>query len=131
MAAAISRLAGLRAEYLTWPERGAERHDLLRRFLADGLVGPDESAALGPAHFTSAAEFRDLFAGDFDELLLVGLESFTGCEQELLIELPEADREAWLDLVEATAALPEAIGCCEHFLYAGRRHWAGDGGRRT
>jgi SAM-dependent methyltransferase len=122
VAAAINRLAGVRAEYLTWPERGVERHDLLRRFLADGIVWPGESVALGHAHFTVEAEFRELFAGGFAELLLVGLESFTGCEQELFVELSGADREAWLDLVEATAALPEAIGCCEHFLYAGRKH---------
>jgi SAM-dependent methyltransferase len=121
LAAAINLLAGVRAEYLTWPERGSERHGLLRRFLTDGLVWPGESIALGHAHLTTVAEFRELFAGEFAELLFVGLESFTGCEQELFVELPEADREAWLDLVEATAALPEAIGCCEHFLYAGRR----------
>jgi SAM-dependent methyltransferase len=122
LAAAINRLAGVRAEYLTWPERGTERHERLRRFLADGIVGADESAALGHAHFTSVAEFRDLFTDDFDELVLVGLESFTGCEQESFVELPEREREAWLDLVEVTAGLPEAVGCCEHFLYAGRRH---------
>jgi SAM-dependent methyltransferase len=122
LAAALNRLAGVRAEYLAWPERGAERHELLRRFLGDGLVWPGESPTLGHAHFASAAEFRELFAADFDELLFVGLESFTGCEQELFVELPVADREAWLDLVEETAALPEAVGCCEHFLYAGRRN---------
>jgi hypothetical protein len=44
----------------------------------------------------------------------------TGCEQELFLDLPEAVREVWLDLVEATAALPEAIGCCEYFVYVGR-----------
>lgn len=122
LAAAINRLAGVRAEYLCWPERGLERHDLLRRFLADGLVGPDESGALGHAHFTSAADLHELFADDFDELLVVGLESFTGCAQEHFAELPEEVREAWLDLVEASAALPEALGCGEHFLYIGRRH---------
>lgn len=121
LAAAINRLAGLRIEYLCWPERGIERHGLLSRFLEDGLIGPEESVALGRAYFSSATELRELFADDFDELLLAGLESFTGCEQELLAELPEAVREAWLDLVEATVSLPEAAGCCEHLLYAGRR----------
>jgi ubiquinone/menaquinone biosynthesis C-methylase UbiE len=128
LAAAINRLAGMRAEYLTWPERGVERLDRLRRFLADGLVDADEAPALGNGHFTSAAEFRDLFAAGFDELLLVGLESFTGCEQELFAGLAEAERAAWLDLAEATASLPEAIGCCEHFLYVGRRHVPQDPG---
>ena len=121
LAAAISRLAGLHAEYLCWPERGAERHDRLTRFLADGLVGPEDSVTLGQAFFTTAFEFRELFAGDFDEELLAGVESFTGCEQESFSGLSDDDKDAWLDLVERTMALPEALGCCEHFLYAGRK----------
>jgi SAM-dependent methyltransferase len=121
LAAGINRLAGFRVEYLTWPERGAERLDRLRRFLVDGLVGPEDSDAIGHAYFTTTAEFRDLFAGEFDELMLAGLESFTGCEQELLDGLPEADREAWLELAEQTMSSPEAAGCCEHFLYVGRK----------
>jgi ubiquinone/menaquinone biosynthesis C-methylase UbiE len=126
LAAGINRMAGFRAEYLTWPERGVERSERLRRFLADGLASPEDSDAIGYAYFTSAPEFRDLFAGEFEELLLAGLESFTGCEQQLLVGLPEADRVAWLDLVEATMELPEALGCCEHFLYAGRARKRGE-----
>lgn len=122
LAAAISRLAGLHAEYLCWPERGAERYDRLTRFLADGLVGPEDSAALGHGYFTTAAEFRELFARDFDEELLAGVESFTGCEQESFAGLSDDTNDAWLDLVARTMALPEALGCCEHFLYAGRKH---------
>jgi ubiquinone/menaquinone biosynthesis C-methylase UbiE len=121
LAAAISRLAGLHAEYLCWPERGAERRDRLTRFLADGLVGPEDSATLGQAFFTTAFEFRELFAGDFDEVVLAGIESFTGCEQESFSGLSDDDKDAWLDLVERTMALPEALGCCEHYLYAGRK----------
>jgi SAM-dependent methyltransferase len=121
LAAAISRLAGLRVEYLCWPERGAERYDRLAPFLADGLVGPEDSVTLGHSYFSTAAEFRDLFARDFDETLLAGVESFTGCEQEPFAGLPDDAKDAWLDLVERTAALPEALGCCEHFLYAGRK----------
>jgi SAM-dependent methyltransferase len=121
LAAAISRLAGLRAEYLCWPERGAERHERLTPFLADGLVGPEDSVTLGHSYFTTAAEFRDLFARDFDEEMLAGVESFTGCEQEAFAGLSSEDTDAWLDLVERTMTLPEALGCCEHFLYAGHK----------
>lgn len=121
LAAALNRLTGLRVEYLTLPERGVERHDRLARFLRDGLVDPGEAPTLGHGHFTTGAEFRDLFAGVFDEVLLAGLESFTGCAQQMLLDLPEGVRDAWLDLVDATASAPEAVGCCEHLLYVGRR----------
>lgn len=120
-AAGLNRFTGLRMDYLVLADQGAERHDMLRRFLQDGLVRPDEAPTLGHGHFTTAAEFRDLFADGFDEALLAGLESFTGCEQEMFLDLPGDVQEAWLDLAEATASLPEAMGCCEHFLYAGRR----------
>jgi len=121
LAAAINRFAGVRMEYLVWPERGAERHGLLARFLEDGLVGPEESEDLGFGHFTSAGEFRGLFSDAFRELLCAGVESFTGCSQERFVALPDGDREAWLDLVERTMEAPEALGCCEHLLYAGRK----------
>jgi S-adenosylmethionine-dependent methyltransferase len=121
LAAAINLLAGLRAEYLCWPERGDERHERLTRFLADGLVWPEDSVALGHSHFTTVVEFRELFADLFDEVLLAGVESFTGCEQERFAEIPDDDKAAWLDLAERTMVLPEALGCCEHFLYAGRK----------
>jgi hypothetical protein len=114
-------MAGFRLDYMCWPERGAERRERLTRFLADGLVGPEDSVTAGHSYLSTAGEFRELFAGGFDELLLAGVESLTGCEQESFAGLSDDDREAWLDLVERTMALPEALGCCEHFLYAGRK----------
>ncbi len=120
-AGGLNRMTGLRMEYLLLGDQGVERHDMLRRFLEDGLVHPEEAPTLGHGHFTTAAEFRDLFADDFDEVLLAGLESFTGCEQELFLDLSDDVQEAWLELVEASASSPEAMGCCEHFLYVGRR----------
>jgi SAM-dependent methyltransferase len=121
LAAALNRFAGLRVEYLTLTEQGVQRHDRLSRFLEDGLVSPDEAPTLGHGHFTTVAELRDLFTGVFDEVLLVGLESFTGCAQQLLLDLPDDVQDAWLDMVDATASAPEAAGCCEHLLYAGTR----------
>ena len=121
LAAALNRLVGLRLEYVCWPERGVERHGLLSGFLEDGVVDPSETTTLGHSQFTTAAEFRELFAGDFDEEFLAGVESFTGCEQEQFTGLADDAKDAWLDLVERTMALPEALGCCEHFLYAGRK----------
>ena len=62
-----------------------------------------------------------MFAGAFEELAFVGLESFTGSRQEHFLELAPDVRRAWLDLVEATAAEDEGIALSEHFLFVGRR----------
>jgi hypothetical protein len=48
------------------------------------------------------------------------LESFTGTRQNIFCELSPDAQQAWLDLVEATAATAEGIGLSEHFLFVGR-----------
>ena len=42
------------------------------------MVDPEHVPPLGYAHLTTEAEFRALFAAYFTELLLAGVESFTG-----------------------------------------------------
>jgi hypothetical protein len=76
---------------------------------------------IGFAHLTTSAEFADLFTDQFARVALWGLESFTSPAQQKLLGLSEEDREAWLDIVERTASLPEALGYSDHFLYVGRR----------
>jgi hypothetical protein len=65
-------------------------------------------------------EFRDLFAGAFKELALVGVEAFSSPWQVKLNELSVAQAEAWLDLIErAETLMPDALGMADHFLYVG------------
>jgi len=120
LAAACNRMAALSTDYFSEPECGAEMLDVNRRFVADGVLDPELAPSIGHSHFTSAAEFRRLFEDAFDELLLGGVESFAGNRQDLLLGISPAARDAWLDLVEATATQAEAIGLSEHFLFAGR-----------
>jgi ubiquinone/menaquinone biosynthesis C-methylase UbiE len=120
LASGVSRLAGLAAGYYIQPDRGVELREVYRRFLDDGIVDPELAPTIGHAHFTRAAEFRALFEDDFEELAFVGLESFTGSRQQLFIDLAADLKQAWLDLVEASAADPEGIGLSEHYLFVGR-----------
>lgn len=92
------------------------RRDLIRRFLRDGNLSPEVVPPFGYAHLTTVEEFRRLFADDFRELTLVGLESFSGPWQAKLNELSEAEAEAWLDLIEQTGMAPEAFGLADHYL---------------
>jgi ubiquinone/menaquinone biosynthesis C-methylase UbiE len=119
MASGVSRLAGMVAAYYLESERCLELRTMYERFLEDGLVDPEVAPTIGHAYLTTAAEFRTLFDDDFEEVAFIGLESFTGSRQTLLLELDDDLRQAWLDLVEATAAYPESVGLSEHFLFVG------------
>ena len=61
------------------------------------------------------------FRGSFEQIELFGVESFTAHWQKKLNDLPPAEQEAWLELVEHTGATPEGLGHSDHFLYIGRR----------
>ncbi len=86
---------------------------------------PRSRACYGPWQLPATKEFRESFRslGWCFRITIgrLGLESFTSPAQQLLASLPEADRDAWLDVVDATASLPEALGYADHFLYVGRR----------
>ena len=120
-AAAVNKLALLRDAFKDAPESGAQFRERRLRFLEDGLLDPELAPPIGFAHLTTSDEFADLFAGEFNQIALWGLESFTSAAQEKLLGLGEKDREAWLDIIERTAPLSDAIGCSDHFLYVGRR----------
>ena len=94
--------------------------------LQHGNLDPDHTPRVGFAHLTTVVEFRELFHEAFEEALLAGVESFTSRHQGQFRDLPEADRQAWLALVEATATTPEGLGSTEHFLFVGHaKPWTG------
>lgn len=90
-------------------------------YLEAGRLDPKHAPPIGYAHMTTADEFRRLFVRDFEQLALVGLESFTSPATDHLNRVPAEDRELWLDLVEKTGATPEGLGYSDHFLFIGRR----------
>lgn len=120
-AAGINRLAYLRDMFRKHPHIATARAAFHRQYLRDGILDPDHAPPLGFAHLTTVAEFRALCAEAFDEELLAGVESFTGHNQQQLHLVDEPARQAWLDLVEATAATAEGLGAAEHLLFVGRK----------
>ena len=120
-AAGINRLAYLRQMWLIAPQVAIAREAFHRRYLFDGNVDPAHVPPLGFAHLTTVAGFRALFQEAFTEELVAGVESFTGHYQKQWHRLTEPERQAWLDLVEATAATPEGLGAAEHLLFVGRK----------
>lgn len=120
-AAGVNKMALLRDAFRDAPESGARLRERRLRFLEDGQLNPEVAPPIGFAHLTTSTEFADLFLSEFDRIALWGLESFTSPAQEKLLGLSEEDREAWFDIIEQTAPLPEALGFSDHFLYVGRR----------
>lgn len=120
-AAGINRLAYFRDLFLNTPQLASSRQEFHARLLKDGKVDPLHAPPLGFGHLTTVEEFRKLFEDEFSELILMGVESFTGVGQNLITDLPSIEVEAWLDLVEQTGSTPEGIGMSDHFLYIGQR----------
>jgi SAM-dependent methyltransferase len=136
-AAGINRLAYLRdmfrpidiagMEDMVEKIQGLFRRELRERtfpaeYLATGCLDPKHAPPIGYAHMTTVEEFRRLFEHDFEELQLIGLESFTSPAPDHLNGEPAEDQELWLDLVEVTGATFDGLAYSDHFLYIGRKH---------
>lgn len=70
---------------------------------------------------TTATEFVSLFEGKFEQVVFLGVESFTTPWQKIFSGLPAPQGELWLDLVEETGETPESLGQSDHFLFVGRK----------
>ncbi len=120
-AAGINRLSYLRDFFRLFPHVVLERRAFHEQYLRDGNLDPEHAPPIGFAHLSTYAGFRALFAPEFEELALTGVESFSTVWQPGLNDLPSAEAEAWLDLIERTGQTAEGLGCSDHFLYIGRR----------
>lgn len=120
-AAGINRLAYLRDLFREAPHQVLARRAFHEQFLRDGNLDPQHAPPIGHAHLTTIAEFQALFADDFVETTFLAVESFSGPWQQSWAELPAEEAAAWLELIERTATMPEAMGITDHFLYVGRR----------
>jgi SAM-dependent methyltransferase len=119
-AAGINRLAYLRALFVDQPGAAVARREFHDRFLLDGNLDPEHAPPIGFAHLAGFEDFRALFRNRFEEIELMGVESFTAHWQKQLNDLAPAQQEAWLDLVERTGHTAEGLGHSDHFLYVGR-----------
>lgn len=120
-AAGINRLAYLRDLFREKPREIVKRKRFHQTFLRDGQLDPEHAPPLGYAHLTRVAEFRELFSRRFEEIALVGTESFTAAWQSQFQDLTAEERHAWLDLVFETGKTAEGLGQSDHFLFVGRR----------
>jgi SAM-dependent methyltransferase len=120
-AAGINRLSYLRDFFRLFPHTVCERKAFHEQYLRDGNLDPEHAPPIGFAHLSTYAEFRGLFAPEFEEVALAGVESFSTAWQPTLNDLPPAEAEAWLDLIERTGETVEGLCCSDHFLYVGRK----------
>ena len=120
-AAGINRLTYLRDFFRLFPHVVLERRAFHAQYLRDGNLDPGHAPPIGFAHLSTCAEFRELFVADFEEIALVGVESFSMAWQPTLNDLPPEEAEAWLDLIAITGQTPEGLSYSDHFLYIGRR----------
>ena len=120
-AAGINRLAYLRDLLRLKFGPVSQRVAFHQQYLRDGNLDPEHAPPIGYAHLATATEFLALFAGQFEKVAFLGVESFTAAWQNVFSELPAAEKELWLDLVEETGQTPEGIGQSDHFLFVGRK----------
>jgi SAM-dependent methyltransferase len=120
-AAGINRLSYLRDFFRLFPHVVLERKAFHEQYLREGNLDPEHAPPIGFAHLSASAEFRALFAPEFEELALTGVESFSTAWQSTLNDLPPAEAEAWLDLIERTGQTAEGLGVSDHFLFVGRK----------
>jgi ubiquinone/menaquinone biosynthesis C-methylase UbiE len=120
-AAGINRLSYLRDLLRFKFAPVSERVAFHQQYLRDGNLDPEHAPPIGWAHLTTAAEFLALFEGKFERRAFLGVESFTTAWQKTFRELPAAEAELWLDLVEATNQAPEGVSQSDHFLFIGRK----------
>lgn len=120
-AAGINRLAYLRDLFRENPKEVLGRKRFHEDFLREGKLDPHHAPPIGYAHLTTVAEFRELLTEYFEELALIGTESFTTAWQSKLHELSPDERDAWLDLVEQTGRTSEGLGQSDHFLFVGKK----------
>ena len=120
-AAGINRLSYLRDLLRLKFAPVSERLAFHQQYLRDGNLDPEHAPPIGFAHLTTAADFLALFEGRFEAVAFLGVESFTTPCQKIFGDLPAAEAELWLDLVEETGQTPEGIGQSDHFLFVGRK----------
>jgi ubiquinone/menaquinone biosynthesis C-methylase UbiE len=120
-AAGINRLAYFRELFRSHSQQGLSRQEFHQQFLKNGNADPVHMPPLGYAHLTTSKEFLQLFTASFEQITLIGVESFTAPFPTVANELSRQEFEAWIDLVDTTGTTPEGLGMSDHFLYIGRR----------
>ena len=121
-AAGVNLLTYLRTILQDDPEEFGRRRDFfLGQLFVDGNIAlqPEQPAAM---HLTTVAELRAALGTAFEEITLVGVESFASkiIGRRAYLHATPASRQVLLDLVERTGTTPEGLGVNSRYLYIGR-----------
>ncbi|MBD2093513.1 class I SAM-dependent methyltransferase [Microcoleus sp. FACHB-1515] len=120
-AAGINRLVYFRDLFRNQPEEAVVRQNFHRQFLQNGNTDPDHAPPLGYGHLTTLTEFKQLFEAEFNQLAMIGAESFSAPFATTIHTLELEQIEAWVDLIEATGQTLEGLMMSDHFLYVGKK----------
>lgn len=120
-AAGINRLAYFRELFRSKPEEVVDLQVFHQQLLQDGNLDPVHAPPLGYAHLTTQTEFCQLFEPEFEQIAIIGLESFSAPFPTNIHTLKPTQVEAWMDLVEITGQTSEGLGMSDHFLYIGKK----------
>jgi len=120
LAAGINRMTILRWIYWDGPEDILEEKEWLQMYVKTGELPSPEAGMPTTGYLTTIADFRAEFT-DFQEIGLVGIESFAQGKEETLLTLSPEKAQIWLDLIEETGRTPEGLGMTGHFLFIGRK----------
>lgn len=120
-AAGINRLVYFRELFRSQPEEVVVRQNFHQQYLRDGNVDPDHAPPLGYGHLTTQVEFHQLFETEFEQVAMIGIESFSAPFATTVHTLEPEQVEAWMDLVEVTGQTPEGLVMSDHFLYIGKK----------
>lgn len=119
----ISRYAPVYFSLKTQPERIGQLRPLTERILERGAYHPgDDESFFVESHFIEPGKigsFMERF--DVEEQALFGAESLMAQSEAMLLNLPAAARQAWLELAIASARTPAALYASEHLVFVGRK----------
>jgi SAM-dependent methyltransferase len=121
-AAGINLLTYLRNILADDPEEFGRRRDFfLGQLFANGNI-PLQPGQPAEMHLTTVAELRADLSTAFEEITLIGAESFASKSvgRHAYLRASGASREVLLDLIERTGTTPEGLGIASHYLYIGR-----------
>lgn len=119
-ATGINRMTILRWVYWDGSEDILEEKEWLEAYVKTGELPSPEADMPTTGYLTTIADFRGEFT-NFQEIELVGVESFAQWKEEALLTLSPEKVQAWLDLIEETGRTPEGLGMAGHFLFIGRK----------
>jgi ubiquinone/menaquinone biosynthesis C-methylase UbiE len=120
-AASINRLTYLWHVLQNAPDSVASRQAFFERYLQDGNFDPPIQGLPATVHLATIEEFQYELNTCFQQVLLVGTESFASKLGQRFLSASSASQAIWLDLVERTGTTSAGLGITSHFLYIGQR----------